>query len=248
MLWYKAWLESRPRFLASLATLTIFSIIFVQHALYISCESTFPCRAGFANPGWRTDFNRVLFIAHQFVAMMWVLTVVLLGMGGVLREKAVGTSPFTLGLPVSRMRMVVVRIGMGIFQAIILGFVPWAGIYTVSTLARMPISASQAGFYVLLLVVGGVVYFSMAVLVSSLVSGEYTAPAIAFGIVLLAAVLFDAWLRRFNVWRLVTGDFSINRTTYLLSEHLPWAGLLASLIAAILFFTASVIAVQRRDL
>jgi ABC-type transport system involved in multi-copper enzyme maturation permease subunit len=112
----------------------------------------------------------------------------------------------------------------------------------------MPISASQAGFYVLLLVVGGVVYFSMAVLVSSLVSGEYTAPAITFGIVLLAAVLFDAWLRRFNVWRLVTGDFSINRTTYLLSEHLPWAGLLASLIAAILFFTASVIAVQRRDL
>jgi hypothetical protein len=87
----------------------------------------------------------------------------------------------------------------------------------------------------------------MAVLVSSLVSGEYTAPALAFGIVLLAAMLFDAWLRQFNLWRLVTGDFSIDRSTYLLSKHLPWMGILSSLSVAVLMLLASTIVVQRRE-
>ncbi len=42
MLWYKAWLETRSRFLTSLATLTMFSSIFVHHALYIACMNTLP--------------------------------------------------------------------------------------------------------------------------------------------------------------------------------------------------------------
>jgi hypothetical protein len=38
----------------------------------------------------------------------------------------------------------------------------------------------------------------MAVLVSSSIEGEYTAPAVTFGAVLVAAIIFDAWLRPFN--------------------------------------------------
>jgi len=128
-----------------------------------------------------------------------------------------------------------------------LGVVPWVAVFFVSSLARKPISISQVGSYVLLLVGGGLVYFALAVLVSSSVSGEYTAPAIAFGIVLLAAMLFDAWLRQLNLWRLVTGDFSVDRNTYLLSEHLPWLGILASLSFGGLMLLASAIVVQRRE-
>jgi hypothetical protein len=98
----------------------------------------------------------------------------------------------------------------------------------------------------LLLVGGGLIYFALAVLVSSVISGEYKAPALAFGIVLLAAKLFDAWLRQFNVWRLVTGDFSIDRSTYLLSEHLPWLAISSSWSIAALMLLASIIVVQRR--
>jgi hypothetical protein len=60
-------------------------------------------------------------------------------------------------------------------------------------------------------------------------------------------MLFDAWLRQFNLWRLVTGDFSIDRSTYLLSEHLPWTGILSSLSVAVLMLLASTIVVQRRE-
>jgi hypothetical protein len=80
-----------------------------------------------------------------------------------------------------------------------------------------------------------------------LVAGEYTVPALTFGVVLLAAIVFDSWLRQFNVWRLITGDFSIDRNTYLLSAQLPWAGMLVSLSIAVLMLLASIIVVQRRD-
>jgi ABC-2 type transport system permease protein len=247
VLWYKAWLETRSRFLISLATLTIFSSVFVHHAIYISCMNTLPCSEQFRRSEWKSEFHRLLFINQQFAVIMWILAVVLLGMGGILREKALGTSSLTLALPVSRTRILGVRVGVGILQAVVLGLVPWVAVFAVSSSAGMPISFKQVGSYVLLLVGGGLVYFAMAVLVSSLVSGEYTAPALAFGVVLLAAMLFDSWLRRFNVWRLVTGDFSVDRNTYLLSQHLPWLGILASLSAAGLMLLASLTVLQRRE-
>jgi len=198
-------------------------------------------------PEWKTDFNRLLFVTQQFVVIMWILAVVLLGMGGIVREKAIGTSSLTLSLPVSRARLLAIRVGMGALEAIVLAVVPWTTIFLVSSLSRMPILITQVGFYVLLLIGGGLAYFSMAVLVSSLVEGEYTAPAVAFGLVLLTAIVFDAWLRPFNLWRLVTGDFYIDRHTYLLSWPFPWRGTLASVSAAALMLLTSVRVIERRE-
>lgn len=247
MLWYKAWLETRARFLTSLATLTIFCTAFVHHALYQACMDALPCSEEIAHSEYRSEFHRLLFINQEFTVIMWILAVVLLGMGGIVPEKALGTSSLTLALPISRTRILAVRVGMGILQAAALGTVPWVAVFAVSSSAGMPISIKQVGSYVLLLVGGGLVYFAMAVLVSSLVSGEYTAPALAFAVVILAAMLFDSWLRRFNVWRLVNGDFSVDRNTYLLSAHLPWLGILGSLSVAGLMLLASLTVLQRRE-
>jgi ABC-2 type transport system permease protein len=218
-----------------LATLTIFSGIFVHHA------------QGLIRPEWKSDFNRLLFVNQQFLVIMWILAVVLLGMGGIVREKAIGTSSLTLALPVSRARLLGVRVGMGILEAIVMGVLPWVVVFFVSSIGNKPILITQVVSYVLLLVGGGLVYFAMAILISSLVAGEYTAPALAFGIVLLGAMLFDSWLRQFNLWRLVTGDLSIDRSTYLLPEHLPWLGIFASLSTAALMLVASTVVVQRRE-
>jgi ABC-2 type transport system permease protein len=221
MLWYKAWLETRSRFLSCLAALMLFSTIFVYHAQRL------------IRPEWKSDFNHLLFVNQQFVVVAWVLAVVLLGMGGLVRERAIGTSALTLALPVRRARLMAVRIGVSIVEAMVLGIVPWAAVFLVSSLAKMPVSVTQVASYVLLLVGGGLIYLAVAILVSALIAGEYTAPAVAVGIVLLAAIVSDAWLRQWNVWRLVTGDFSIERVTFLLSGHLPWPGIIASLSAAV---------------
>jgi ABC-2 type transport system permease protein len=247
VLWYKGWLETRSRFLTCPATLTIFCAVFVHHALRVANESNSGSLQGLIRPEWKADFYRLLFVSQQFVVIMWILAVVLLGMGGVVREKATGTSSLTLSLPVSRAHLLGVRVGVGVLEAIALGVVPWTTIFLVSSLARMPILISQVGFYLLLLLGGGLAYFAMAVLVSSLIEGEYTAPAVAFGVVLLAAIIFDAWLRPFNLWRLVTGDYYIDRNTYLLSLPFPWRGTLASVSAAALMLVASVKVIQRRE-
>jgi ABC-2 type transport system permease protein len=247
VLWYKAWLETRSRFLVCFATLMIFSSVFVHHALYISCLNTLPCSEKISRSKLMPEFHRLLFINQQYVVIIWILAVVLLGMGGIVREKDLGTSSLTLALPISRARLMRVRVATGVFQAIALGVVPWVTVFVISSRARIPISITQVGSYVLLLIGGGLVYFAMAILISSLVSGEYTAPALSFGVVLLAAMLFDNWLRRFNVWRLVTGDLSIDRNTFLLSKHLPWLGILTSLFFAVLMLLASILTVQRRE-
>jgi ABC-2 type transport system permease protein len=235
MLWYKAWLETRSRFLTCLATLTIFCAVFVGHAQAL------------IRPEWHRDFNRLLFVTQQFLVIVWILAVVLLGMGGIVREKASGISSLTLSLPVSRTRLLGVRIATCVLEAITLGVVPWITILLISSIAGMPVILSQVGLYVLLLVAGGLVYLAMAILVSSVVAGEYTAPAVAFGLVLLSAIIFDAWLRPFNVWRLVTGDFYVDRNTYLLSAHPPWLSLLSSLLVAASMFLSSVKVIQTRE-
>jgi ABC-2 type transport system permease protein len=234
VLWYKAWLETRSRFLTCLATLTIFCAVFVGHAQTL------------LRPEWTADYNRLLFVSQQYIVVVWVLAVVLLGMGGIVREKATGTSSLTLSLPVSRNRLLMSRVGLGLFQAIALGIVPWTTIFLISSFARMPILISQVVFYVVLLIAGGLSYFTMAILISSLVEGEYTAPAVAFGLVLISAIVFDAWLRPFSLWRLVSGDYCIDRQTYLLS-HFPWRGTFASISAATLMLLASMRIIQRRE-
>ena len=235
MLWYKAWLETRSRFLSCLGTLTIFCAVFVHHA------------QGLLRPEWTRDYNRLLYVTQTYLVIMWTLSVVLLGMGGIVREKAIGTSSLTLSLPVSRARLLGIRVGMGILEAIALGIVPWTTVFLVSSLAGMPVLLSQVGFYVLLLVGGGLAYFAMAVLVSSSVEGEYTAPAVAFGLVFLTAIVSDAWFRSFNLWRLVTGDYYLDPRTYLLSGHFPWRGTAASVSAAVLMLLASLRVIQRRE-
>jgi ABC-2 type transport system permease protein len=244
VLWYKSWLETKPRFLTCLATLTLFCTVFVHHFLSIIDN---PALTQIRRPERASDLNRLLFVNQQYLVIMWILSVVLLGMGGIVREKALGTSSLTLALPVSRIRLLAVRIGVDSLEAVVLGVLPWGAIVVVMLLRRLPISFSQVASYVLLLVAGGLVYLAMAILVSSVVPGEYTAPAVAFGIVLLVAIISEAWFREYSVWRLITGDLSVNRSTYLLPQHLPWSGILASLFVALLMMVAAIIVLQRRD-
>jgi len=241
VLWYKAWLETRGRFLACLITLTLFCFIFVHHAQEIAFRGD-----GLSRPGGPADFYRLLYVNQQFLVIMWVVSAVLLGMGGLVREKSVGVSTFTLSLPVSRARLFAVRVATGIFQAAALAILPWCAVFLASSSAGMPIRLSQVSSYILLLLGGGFSYFAMAILVSSFVEGEYTAPAISFGVVLLTAIAFDAWLRPFSLWRLIAGDLSIDRHTFLLSSF-PSRGISASLAAALFMLLLALHRIRRRD-
>lgn len=235
MLWYKAWLETRSRFAASLVTLTLVCGLFVHHALTM------------IRPTWTVDFNRLLYITQEFLALLWILSAVLLGMGGIVYEKAVGTSGLTLSLPVSRVRLQSVRITVGVLEAAAFGLIPWLTILAVSWRARMPLVLAQVAFYAALLVGGGLVYYAMAVLVSTVVEGAYSSTAIAIGLVFVTTVALDSWFRQLNLWRFVTGNFYLDVHTFLLTGHFPWLGMLVCLGVAALMFVASLLVILRRD-
>jgi ABC-type transport system involved in multi-copper enzyme maturation permease subunit len=242
VLWYKAWLETRGRFLSCLVTLTGFSFVFVHHAQEIAFRGD-----GLSRTGGPADYHRLLFVTQQFLAIMWVVSVVLLGMGGLIREKVHGVSTLTLSLAVSRRRLFAVRVAVGLVQASVLAVFPWCAVFLASSSAHLPIRFAQVLSYVFLLLGGGLSYFAMAILISSLVEGEYTAPAVGFGVVLLTAIAFDAWLRPYSLWRLITGDLSIDRSTYLVSPDLPWRGLLISLATAAAMLFLALQRIQKRD-
>jgi ABC-2 type transport system permease protein len=238
MLWYKAWLETRARFLASLASIVAILTFFVRHA-----ETIVPREP-------RTNTYELFFFAHFYLSGLWLLSVILLGMGGLLRERAAGVSSFTLALPVSRAHLMGIRIATGILESLALGIVPWIAMLLVSALAGRPFFITQACFYVLLLVGGGMVYFAIAVLVSSLFEGEYTAPAVAYGVVILVGIVSGSInkLRPFlDLWRLITGDNHYNRSTHLLSGPVPWFGIVASLSVAAALLLTSVKVTQKRE-
>jgi hypothetical protein len=94
---------------------------------------------------------------------------------------------------------------------------------------------------------GGLVYYAMAILVSSLIEGAYTAPALAIGLVFLSVIILDSWFKRVSLWGFLTGAFYIDKKTFELTGHFPWLGTLVCIGAATLMLVASTKAVQRHE-
>jgi ABC-2 type transport system permease protein len=166
VLWYKAWRESRGRFLLSLlaiAALCTVSVVFEKDAA--SAYERPPTYDAFI---WQSVYK-------SGVRELFLLLAVLLGLGGLLRERAHGTASFTLALPVGRRRLIAARAGVGALEIAVLGFVPALVIPALSPLLHESYPLSQALEFGLLWTVGGAVCFALGLLASTLFAGEYTA-------------------------------------------------------------------------
>ena len=237
MLWYKTWLETRARFLISLLGIVALCSLMV----YNGNKYTWPYTTA-------DYYYAVLHSGHALLCLMWVLAVTLLLMGGLVREKAAGTAPFTLALPVSRGRLMAVRVSMGLLQAMALGIVPWCAMLLIGSLTGKAHSIPQAVFHLALLAGGGMVFFGTALLISSLVEGEYTAPVVSLGLVLATAVvLSDGGLRSYSPWEFIVGSQYLDRSSKLLIGPFPWMRIAISILLGALFAALSMKLVQRRD-
>jgi hypothetical protein len=211
MLWYKAWLETRSRFILALVGCTaLCSMWIVEFGKQIE---SFRGVAGLFN---------LFHMIHGVLAFVWILSVILLMMSGLLQEQAVGTSSFTLALPVSRSRLMLVRIGMGLVQAFVLTVVPWLGMLVVSGLAGKTYPVSQVSLHVFFLLSGGAVFLALALLISSVVEGQYTAPIVSIGIsVLLINALKAEKLNPYSPWTFMMGSEYFQFRTGLFSGQIP---------------------------
>jgi ABC-2 type transport system permease protein len=170
MLWYKAWLESRTRFFLGAITimgLCVGLVLFHRDGARI-----------FDRPPTYTEYIWEL-VYKGYVRELFLMLTLLLGVGGLLRERDFGTAGFTLALPVSRLRLVSVRGALGLVEVVALSLLPALMIPALSPLTGKLYPWSQAMQFAVLWAVAGGLIFMMAFIASSLFGGEYTASVVA---------------------------------------------------------------------
>src|SRR5258707_3470285 len=135
MLWYKAWLETRWRFLIGLglvlcsAGATVFAYPKVLELLKMVPTADLSGELG-------RRINEAAILARDYrgyvwsnwfrqnLMQMWTIFAVLLGTGGLLSQVSGGGALFTLSLPASRPRLLAVRAATGLVELLVLAVVP----------------------------------------------------------------------------------------------------------------------------
>ena len=244
MLVKKAWLESKARFTATAIILTLLGISTVLRA-----PATI---AGWERIHRGEQMSYPLYIwlslPHGFLQFLWIIAAVILGLGGLLREDAAGSSGFSLGLPVSRRRHVLTRAVVGAAEAIVLGFIPLLLVVILSPVMQRSYPLSQALIFATMFVLAGLVFYALGFFLSHILRGEYTAPTV--GLALIAAFYVVTKLPRFeflNVFDAMDGKKVLVGHTFFLGSEFPVVPTVASLGIAAILLLLSINRANARD-
>lgn len=172
MLWYKAWRESRTAFLICASVLATICI----GALLLE-----PALRRLYGASLRTNEQYVYRVIYSGAARgLFSVFAIVLGLGGLQRERAHNSVGFTLALPVTRPKLVTVRALAGLAELSALALIPAVLLPLISAAMHRGYPLSQAlGFSVLWITCGAVI-FSAAFLASTVFTGEYTALTVTF--------------------------------------------------------------------
>lgn len=255
MLWYKSWLETRWRFLIGLVLLicSAFSIVFTYpHVLRIlpmvpaHIPATINGEIGrrireavelsrdYRGYVWSNWFR-------QNLPQMWTLFAVLIGTGGLLSHSSGGGTLFTLSMPVSRKRLLGVRSATGIMELFVLAFVPSLLILLFSPAIGQSYSLTSVLIHSACLFVAGSVFFSLAVLLSTLLNDIWQPLLIAMAIAIVLGIVEQLPQVQFGVFHVMHGE------SWFRHGALPWAGLLASAALSVAMQYGAAINIERRD-
>jgi ABC-2 type transport system permease protein len=239
MLWYKAWHESKTRFFYSLIGMFLISGLFVLSFQSLNPD---PTRMNFQGFVWQALYFR-------FFHAAWVFSTLFLTLGGLLSERNRGTALFTLSLPVSRRRMLLVRTAVGAAEASATAILPAISISAFALLAHQTYSPLQSFEFALLLMAGGTAFFGLGILFATVLRGD--AAPLAIGIPFIAGIYtatrsIEA-LRSLNPQDLFSGAATVHPPTWSLGTPLPWAAIFISIGIALVSLIASVLITERLE-
>ena len=254
MLWYKAWLETRWRFLIGLALL-----LFTAGGVVIGYPRVMELMPLVPRTDTGGELGRLIKEAaelartyrgyvwsqwfRQNLAQTWTLLAVLLGTGGLLAQTSGGGALFTLSLPVTRSRLLGVRAATALVELLALALIPSLLIPLLSPAIDQSYGVVDALVHATCLFIAGTVFFSLAFLLSTVFSDVWRPALIAlcaaFAMALLERVLRDAG--GFGLFRIMTGE------AYFRAGVLPWFGLLASAAVSMGMLYAAIKNIARQD-
>jgi hypothetical protein len=254
MLWYKTWLETRWRFLIGLLVLLCSAAgVVLQYPMVVKLMGQMPPVEMKGEIGRR--IQEAVELSRQYRGFVWshgfrqnlvqigTLFAVLLGTGGVLLQSSGSGTLFTLSLPVSRRRVLGGRVAAGLGQRLLLALIPALLVPLLSPFVGERYDVASALAHALCLFVAGAVFFSLAVLLSTLF-GDLWRPllvALLVAVVIGVAEQFVLDPRRFGLFAVMSGE------TFFRTGRLPWLGLLASAALASVLLIGADRNLARRD-
>jgi hypothetical protein len=230
---HKSWLETRWVFALAMIILLAFSLWSVVR---------FPdaVRSGVRDMQLHNRPNAALrgIVTYTQVeifeklTLLWGVLSVMLGAGGLLRERILGTAPFLLSLPGSRRRLVAVRCAMGILQATCLALAAYAIVPLAFRLTHQSYSFGLALGYASILAVSGVSFVAYGILISVILDGGSWTGIIGSATAFLALIM-DQLMGRitptfasYAPFRLLSGE------SYFRHAVVPWTGISISVAVA----------------
>lgn len=244
---FKAWRESRERFLLSVTVLAAICVLGVF--CRTSLMKVFVPNEPFVGAPYVGYIYRLVYGGPT--RGLFAIMAMVLALGGLQRERLHRTAGFTLALPVSRARLAGVQALLGLGQIAVLSALPMLLLTICSPLAQLSYPLGQLARFSLLWLAGGAVFFAVAFLAATLFRNEYPALAVSFVFMIFypIAVLVPP-LNRYplNVHHIMSGlamPYFDARTALLVGAP-PWA-LLASMatVAGVLIVLAIQIARHR---
>src|SRR6266566_8440069 len=238
MLWYKAWRESRARFLLSAAALAAICVCFVWFRADTSGGIS-DQRLTYSVYIWRIIYK-------GYLRELFMILAILLGLGGLMRERDYRTASFTLGLPVRRWQLLATRTAVGLAEIVLLAMLPAFVVPALSPLIGQAYPTSQAWAFALLWATVGTLIFAMGLLASVLFTGEFTAPVAAIcGLMGYSLIADISPVERYliDIHDVMSGiDMPyFTEATGMITGPLPWTTLVT-----VLFATSALIAIGAR--
>ena len=250
MLLFKAWRESRARFLLAAATIAALSAAVVLFNVQMQHNP------GQIPHGFRaaTYSEHVYHFIYSGTAKgVFAMLVLFIGLGGLLRETRRGTAPFTLALPVTRAQMIAGQIVVGVIEVVAIAALPLFLIPILSSLVGTSYPVGESLHFAMLWLGGGLMVFGLAFLCSVLFAGEYTALIVAFlGLFAVPLIAQVRVLEPYRVNFLMTmGEFGTMHWnpehTLLLPSPMPWLRLLVFGGITVTLLGLSFAVTQRQD-
>jgi len=256
MLWRKAWLETRWRFISALLILTVLAGSNVYD--YLAAQRLLP-QLNLATPppvaeasGLATAIREAIEVQKDFRGFIWfqafrqnltqmgVFFAILLGCGGLLSESSKGSALFTLSLPVTRKQLIGARAGTGLLQLLAISMVPPLVIPILAPSIGQQFSILDALAHGICVFFVAAMFFSLASFLSTLFADIWRPLLIAIGIACVIAVAQLA-VPELGIYRVMSGE------SYFKTGSLPWAGFLTSAVIATALLYSAAETLERRD-
>src|SRR5262245_2298473 len=253
MLWHKAWLDTRWRFVLALAALFVFAC-----GTVMSFPTVQRLAAGVSpeqitgDASLQQEIRESLEVSRTFAGYAWsewfadyfpkLLTLVaaLLGSGSPLVKSGSGAL-FSLALPASRGRWIITRAGLGVAELLAVALVPSIAISVLGPLVGEQFSMADAVIYGFCGFVVASLFFSVAVFLSTTFNDVWRPVLLTCLAAIAVAAIGVALPENRGLYAAMAGR------TYFYDGSVPWPELLLCVVAAPALVYAAVANVARRD-